>query len=188
VRKTRDDLKIQLLGKSAYADSKDPIPPNTFATIGVSVCNGDSGGPVFTTNSAVTGVVSHGASCESTTARRIFTQVAPYEDVLLRPAFAYVGQQPIFEAGDVSGAGGQSGEGGGAGDPGAETGAASNGAAGHGARDGSTDVQHGAPGKGGCTCRSTASSQRGMPSSLGIGAIALGAVLVLRRRSKDAFR
>src|SRR6188768_293393 len=98
VRKTRDDLKIQLLGKSLDVDSSDPIPPNTFATIGISVCDGDSGGPALTTKNAVTGVVSHGASCESKTARRIFTQVAPYEDVLLTPAFAYVGHAPILEA------------------------------------------------------------------------------------------
>ncbi|HEY0467582.1 MAG TPA: trypsin-like serine protease, partial [Polyangiaceae bacterium] len=103
VRKTRDDLKIQLLGKGAYGDSNDAIPPDTFATIGVSVCNGDSGGPAFTTKNAVTGVVSHGASCGSATARRIFTQVAPYEDGLLKPAFAYVGHDPILEAVDASG-------------------------------------------------------------------------------------
>ena len=181
-RKVRDDLKVQLLGKSAYVDSNDPIPPDTFATIGVSVCNGDSGGPVFTTKNAVTGVVSHGASCASTTARRIFTQVASYEDVLLKPAFRAAGYEPIREAGEASGAGGQSGEDTEVGEAGAEAGGVANGAAGQSATDG-PKLSPEPPEKGGCVCSSTATSQRGLPNAPGITAIALGALLVLRRRS-----
>lgn len=188
VRKTRDDLKIQLLGDSEYAQSNDSIPPNTFATIGASVCNGDSGGPVFTTKNAVTGIVSHGASCASTTARRIFTQVAPYEDVLLRPAFAYVGHDAIVEADEPSGTGGQIGEGGAAGQ--VNDGAAAGGATAEGGRTANDAAGNGnsvlrsPPGKGGCACSSTASTgRRGLPSALAV-ALALGAAFATRRRSK----
>jgi hypothetical protein len=189
VRKTRDDLKIKLLGKSSYADSSDPIPPDTFATVGVSVCNGDSGGPVFTTKNAVTGVVSHGSSCESKTARRIFTQVASYEDVLLRPAFEYVGHAPILEAGNESGAGGTAGEADAGAEPGeggapGDAGNIPSGTAGHGASD--TGANPASPEKGGCACRSTAVSQSGSPSALAACALALCAVVVLRRRLKKA--
>jgi len=185
VRKTRDDLKIQLLGASVYADSSDPIPANTFATIGASVCNGDSGGPIFTTKNAVTGVVSHGASCASTTARRIFTQVAPYEDMLLRPAFEYVGHEPIAEVTDPSDAGAQTGNGGSAGEAdagaaaGAEAGGASN-AAGRAA----TGTGHSPPGKGGCACSSSATTKGGLAHALAI-ALTLTAAFGLRRRSRS---
>lgn len=181
VRKTRDDLQIQLLGDSEYVDSNDPIPPNTFATIGASVCNGDSGGPIFTARNAVTGVVSHGASCASTTARRIFTQVAPYEAVLLRPAFEYVGHEPIAEVTDPTDTGSQPGSGGSAGasDGGteAEMGGASSAAAGRAA----TGTSLSPPGRGGCACSSIARSQSGFPHGVVI-ALAFGSVFGLRRR------
>lgn len=187
-RKTRDDLTIQLVGKSEYSNSNDPIPPNTFATIGVSVCNGDSGGPVFTTKNAVTGVVSHGSTCASTTAHRIFTQIAPYEDVLLRPAFEYAGHEPIAEASDPSDAGGQTGEAGSVGegvdggntsDASAGTGGAMTGASGYGG-----SPLRSPPGKGGCACSSTATSGPGdIPSALAI-AVAFGAAFGLRRRAR----
>jgi MYXO-CTERM domain-containing protein len=184
VRKTRDDLKIQLLGKSAYVDSSDSIPPNTFASVGVSVCNGDSGGPAFTSKNAVTGVVSHGASCESKTARHLFTQVAPYEDLLLRPAFAYVGHEPIVEARDASDAGGQTGEGGTAGAADAELGGASNGTAGHGASSGA-DALPEPPEKGGCACSSTAPSARTGSLDRGplLALLLFGAACARRRRA-----
>ncbi|MEI9936985.1 MAG: S1 family peptidase [Pseudomonadota bacterium] len=188
VRKTRDDLKIQLLGASVYSDSSDPIPPNTFGTTGVSVCNGDSGGPAFTTKNAVTGVVSHGASCDSTTARRIFTELAPYEDMLLKPAFAYAGHEPILEASDANGsagAGGESGESGAIGEAGAATGAATNGAAGHGASDGADDY-HEPPAKGGCACSSTASARSGSSDPKALLALMLFGVACVRRRRARA--
>jgi len=186
VRKTRDDLKIQLLGDSEYVDSNDPIPPNSFATVGASVCNGDSGGPIFTANNAVTGVVSHGASCASTTARRIFTQVAPYEDALLRPAFEYVGHEPIAEATEPSDAGPQSGEGGAAG-------ASHQGAAAAGAEMGGASAAAGRaaigtplspPGKGGCACSSTPARPSGLSHALAI-ALVLSSGFGFRRRSKS---
>jgi len=185
-RKTRDDLKIQLLGAGEYSDSKDPIPPNTFATIGVSVCNGDSGGPVFTTKNAVTGVVSHGSSCTSTTARRIFTQVAPYEDVLLRPAFEYAGHEPIVEASDPSAEGGQTGEGGapdGVAEGGSTGDAAGTGSAMSGA-SGRAPTLRSPPGKGGCACSSAATGHRSGISSAFVLALSLGVTLGLRRRSR----
>lgn len=181
VRKTRDDLKIQLLGQSDYADSKDPIPPDTFATIGASVCNGDSGGPVFTAQNAVTGVVSHGASCASETARRIFTQVAPYEDVLLRPAFAHVGHEPIAEAVEPNGAGGQAGEAGAADATDAGGASASGGVNTGGSAGRSTNALRSPPGKGGCACRSSVGSTGDSPGAFAF-AIGLGAAFGLRRR------
>jgi hypothetical protein len=185
VRKTRDDLKIQLLGKSEYADSKDPIPPDTFATVGVSVCNGDSGGPVFSDKNAVTGVVSHGSSCASATARRIFTQVAPYESAVLRPAFEYVGHEPIVEIVDSPGGAGQPGAGGAAGEgdggvTGGNAGSELGGAAGRAAL-------RSPPGKGGCACSSTANSSRSSSGAMLI-AIALGTMLELRRKLRTRGR
>jgi len=184
VRRARDDLVVQLLGQSVYANSSDPIPANTFATIGVSVCNGDSGGPAFTRNDAVTGVVSHGASCESPTARHLFTQVAPYEERLLRPAFDYVGQKPILETRDASGDGGQPGDelaSGGTGDGGASEDGAGVGAAGHGANAGAARVP--APQKGGCACSSSAAGSSGWFASLA-AVSALGVGRLRRRRAK----
>jgi MYXO-CTERM domain-containing protein len=84
------------------------VPPSEFA-VGVSICEGDSGGPALDTRGAVVGVVSSGgndvttmssnaaATCVGPTTVNLYTETAAFRDVILG-AFTAVGAIPVLVA------------------------------------------------------------------------------------------
>ncbi len=107
-RNSRSGLKIDQVGSSTLRPDGDPVPARTFLVKGAVGCIGDSGGPAFSEQNAVVGVFSQVVGpCLATTARDFFTQVAPFKDDLIMPAFAAANAEPIAE---VSGAAGAAGE------------------------------------------------------------------------------
>ncbi len=157
VRLAKDGLSISLVGTSKFRTDGDRIPPRTFLTSGPALCIGDSGGPALTTSGAVTGVYSQlVGTCDSPNARQYFTQVAPFVDEVILPAFELAGYEPISEEGATTSEGGAGGEGNAAG--GAENAGApvSSEGGGETANAGSPASHEPPPSKGGCTCSTTA--------------------------------
>jgi hypothetical protein len=189
----------------------DNIPPRTFVTDGPALCIGDSGGPAFSmASTAIIGVWSQVVGeCNDPTARNYFTEIAPFEDELITPAFAEAGTVPWLEGttgpggepiGGTPGTGGDGGaptaEGGA---PSAEGGASTTGGTGESggalasggtssggrsasgglAAGGSAGANGGLRKKGGCQCTLPGSSAPGENAWLGAPLFALG--LLLRR-------
>jgi hypothetical protein len=97
-RNTLRDQRIVQVGVSAFLEDGDPVPPRTFMTVGPSLCIGDSGGPALTENEAITAVWSQlVGACGDDDARNYFTQIAPFEDTIVRPAFEAAGYEPLLE-------------------------------------------------------------------------------------------
>lgn len=118
-RHTRSGLAISQIGSSQFRPMGDNIPPRTFVTEGPALCIGDSGGPAFSLASgAIIGVWSQVVGdCDASTSRNYFTEIAPFEDELITPAFAQAGALPWREGttgpgGGPIGGGGVGGEGG----------------------------------------------------------------------------
>jgi hypothetical protein len=97
-RNTRSGLRIDEVGESEFRENGDPVPPRTFSTLGPALCSGDSGGPAFTENEAITAVWSQVVGdCKADEARNYFTQIAPFENTIVRPAFEAAGYEPLLE-------------------------------------------------------------------------------------------
>lgn len=106
-RNTRSGVRIAEVGESEFLEEGDPVPPRTFLTLGSTLCAGDSGGPAFTENEAITAVWSQVVGdCKADSARNYFTQIAPFENTIVRPAFEAAGYEPLIEVETGSGGGG----------------------------------------------------------------------------------
>lgn len=107
VRHTRSGITISQVGLSEFRTDPDSIPPRTFLTLGPMLCIGDSGGPAFAESGAVTAVWSQVVGdCQSDSARNYFTQIAPFENDMVRPAFEAAGYEPLLEEVGMPGSGG----------------------------------------------------------------------------------
>jgi len=151
-RNERDDLTILGVGSPNSVVAGDPgVSPRTVTT-GEGSCHGDSGGPLFSQDTgAEIGVYSllSTNSCTGPDIRNVYTQVAPYED-MIRMALTSVGEEPIVEVTPVTGGGeggaaGQAGDSGTSGAPG-DAGAPAATTGGTGASGGSTGVGGGSSG------------------------------------------
>ena len=197
VRRAKDGLIVSKVGASQFRTDGDAIPPRTFLTLGPALCIGDSGGPALTADGAVTGVYSQlVGACSSPYARQYFTQVAPFADEVLTPAFELTGYQPIVESGGTGegGAGGDAGTIGepeGGGDEAGGGGGASSTAGGENSNAGTTDGTSTPPPpeKGGCRCATPATPRSGSVDRLAT-ALMLGVVgyAVSRRRRRSGER
>jgi MYXO-CTERM domain-containing protein len=150
-RNERDGLTILGVGSPNSVIKGDPnVAPRTLM-VGEGPCHGDSGGPLFSVaTGAEIGVYSllSTTSCEGPDVRNIFTQIAPYED-LIRMALSTVGEEPIVEVTPETGAGGEGGMTGQAGEPSVA----------------------GAPGDAGASPEPTGGSTGGLGGSGGSGAV-----------------
>jgi hypothetical protein len=159
-RNTLSGQRISQVGASVFLseDDANPVPPRTFMTLGPALCIGDSGGPALTENEAITAVWSQlVGECGDEGARNFFTQVAPFEDTIVRPAFEAAGHEPLLEV-EMGSGGAPTADAGAGGEPagsgasgGSETGAA-----------GSETGAGGAPTQGGA-----GSAEGGTPSTPG---------------------
>jgi hypothetical protein len=132
-RNTLSGQRISQVGVSVFLgeENADPVPPRTFMTLGPSLCIGDSGGPALTENEAITAVWSQlVGECGDEDARNFFTQIAPFEDTIVRPAFEAAGHEPLLEV-EMGSGGAPTADAGAGGEPagsgasgGSETGAA----------------------------------------------------------------
>ena len=204
IRRTRSGIPIAQVGPSSFRPVGDPIAPRTFLTNGSALCDGDSGGPAFSDADAVVGVFSQlVGNCTSSDAKNIYTQIAPFMQDIVLPAFQASGYEPWLEGnsepglygtggagtGGATSAGGASLTGGGpptGGSSSATGGATSASDATGGAplgTGGDTSVvaydQGPAPG-GTCACRASSVRYRGWGAALFAAAVVLG--LARRRR------
>jgi len=114
-RYRREDVRIAQVGVSEFRPEGGGTAPRTFMTEGPLLCAGDSGGPAFSETGALIGVFSRVVGdCQARMARDTFTEVAPFANDVILPAFEAVGATPIFEE-TPGGEGGAGGEGAGAG-------------------------------------------------------------------------
>lgn len=207
VRHTRSGITIAEVGSSQLRPNGDPIPPRTFMTVGPLLCDGDSGGPAFSDNDAVIGVFSQyvGNSCSDSNATNYFTELAPFTNDIVLPAFAAAGAVPwlesnsepgLYGAGGATTATGGNANGAGGGSNAAGGTATTGGTSSTGGQDGSGGVSTGgasaatggdtsaaiiydqAPANGGsCACRTTGITSRGFTVF-----VAAFGLLGLRRR------
>jgi hypothetical protein len=96
-RHRRDDVKVLDVGESEYSGAASSLVDRTFA-LGPGACKGDSGGPALAESGAVVGVFSLAGSddCAVTTTQNVYTQLAPFRDLILE-AFDAAGGEPWFE-------------------------------------------------------------------------------------------
>lgn len=110
-RVERDDLSILGVGSPNSVIRGDPgVAPRTVM-IGEGPCHGDSGGPLLSEDTgADLGVCSvlTTSTCEGPDVRNVYTQIAPYED-LIRMALGTVGEEPLVEATPETGEAGEGG-------------------------------------------------------------------------------
>lgn len=96
-RHFRSKVRIVDVGTDDRGGDGGFAPPRTFAT-GRATCPGDSGGPALAENAPgapIAGLYSIVAGdCTTEGARNIFTQVAPFRELILE-AFAYAGHEPL---------------------------------------------------------------------------------------------
>lgn len=107
-RQQRGSVRVTRVGPD---DSSPELTPSEFA-FDESICVGDSGGPVFSSQTnAVVGVVSRGGngrsqatslSASCTKAVNLATKLAPFKDLVAR-AFARAGSEPVREVRDSDG-------------------------------------------------------------------------------------
>ena len=104
VRQQRGGIPILAIGPATDAAGYGVAPDEL--EIGESICEGDSGGPLLDAAGAIVGVASRGgngvndasvmdpaATCVGANAVNIYTETAPFRDVILG-AFAAVGAAP----------------------------------------------------------------------------------------------
>ncbi len=95
-RHLRSGVRIIDVGSDDQGGDGGFAPSRTFAT-GRSTCPGDSGGPALaerTPGAPIAGIYSIVAGdCTADSARNIFTQVAPFRELILE-AFEHVGHEP----------------------------------------------------------------------------------------------
>jgi hypothetical protein len=99
-RHTRDDLEVQAVGPSEPEDVTD-TPARAIAERGAVGCVGDSGAPLYATDTgAVLGVYSllEGSSCTSGDGLNLFAHVPVYVS-LMADAFDAAGSEPLPEEG-----------------------------------------------------------------------------------------
>lgn len=196
VRHTLSGLTIAEVGTSQFRPVGDPIPPRTFLTVGPALCIGDSGGPALSDNNAIIGVFSEFDSvCTAPNAKDFYTQVAPYMNDIVLPAFAAAGYEPWLEGNSepgLYGTGGSTSAGGDSSNGGTSAVSAAGGAGGVSIALGGAPAETGGdtsgvqvydqapPSGGNCACRTTGSGRRGLAVLL-----AASAMLGLRRRWRD---
>jgi hypothetical protein len=182
-RLSHGGLVISMVGTSSFRPNGDAVPARTFVTEGPAGCEGDSGGPAFSDRHEVLGVFSSFVgSCTDTSTRNFFSEVAPFYDELLEPAFAAADAEPrILDTGEAGAANAGSAET----DAGAvEPDAGSAGAPGQATQDGgagSAPDYHLQTTSGGCKCRMGAG---GASATDSLSALAAFAFLLWRGRSR----
>jgi MYXO-CTERM domain-containing protein len=162
-RHTRSGLTIAQVGPSPFRPVADPIPPRTFLTQGPALCVVDSGGPALSDNGAVVGTFSIDVGdCHSADAKNVYTQVAPYLDDVVLPAFEAAGYDPWLEGNSEPGLYGLGGTGNSGGDAatGGDT-AAPN------ASGGSANAQTGGASTGGAPTGGVPAATGGVPNATG---------------------
>ncbi|MEI9951028.1 MAG: trypsin-like serine protease [Pseudomonadota bacterium] len=203
-RNTRSGIPISQVGTSVFRAEGDAVPARTFAVEGAVACHGDSGGPAISEQNAVVGVFSQVVGpCFASTARDFFTQVAPFKNDLVLPAFAAANAEPVLEVGATGAAGapnvlpdaGSSSAGAADGAAGAGDGVAGAGDGVAGAPDSvpgagspgaSDEPSYGGPRQaGGCKCQ-LGSAQPGLLDPEALFTLMLCGVLYARRRQTSA--
>jgi|GEM_PF-2893826 len=115
-RHTRSGIPVSKVGSSIFRPVGDGVPPRTFTTDGPGGCYVDSGGPALSEHDAVIGVFSQFVGdCLSPTTVNYFTEVAPFRDDVILPAFKASGYEPWLEGNSepgLYGTGGGAGTGG----------------------------------------------------------------------------
>jgi Trypsin len=182
-RLSHSGLVISMVGTSSFRPNGDAVPARTFVTEGPAGCEGDSGGPAFSDRNEVLGVFSSFVgTCTDAATRNFYSEVAPFYEELLQPAFAAANAQPlILDAGEAGAGNAASADtDAGAVDPDAgSAGAPSEGTLDGGA--GSAPDYHLQDTSGGCKCRMGAGGAHA-PDSL--SALAAFGLLVWRGRSR----
>lgn len=117
VKYSRGGLLVARVGTSSYRPVGDDIPPRTFTIEQPVECPGDSGGPAFSEDTnAVVGVFSQfTGTCTSPNTTDYYTEVAPFRDDVIIPAFTQAGYEPWLETNTepgLYGSGGTNGSGG----------------------------------------------------------------------------
>ncbi|HWA76018.1 MAG TPA: trypsin-like serine protease [Polyangiaceae bacterium] len=98
IRHTRSGLVVSMVGPSPFQTEPDMIPPRTFSTEGPALCIGDSGGPAFADQTVLTGIWSQVVGdCTAAGARNYFTDIGPFANDLILPAFKTAGADPWYE-------------------------------------------------------------------------------------------
>ena len=181
-RHTRSGLPISQVGASTFRPVADPVPARTFVIEGAVACHGDSGGPAFSEKNAVVGVFSQVVGpCFASTARDFFTQVAPFKDDLILPAFAAANAEPVIEETGAAGAPSDSPDAGPsvAGEPGSTP------SAGAASVDGGPD--YGGPRQaGGCKCHLSRARAGLLDPQPVLALMLFGVACARRRRSRSA--
>jgi len=180
-RVTRSGIKISKVGSSVFRPEGDKIPARTFEVEGAVACHGDSGGPALSDQNAVVGVFSQVVGpCFATTAKDFYTQVGPYKDDFILPAFAAANAEPILETGGPTGEAGASGE-----DPdaGSVAGGPSTMPSAGGAGVPEEDPTYGGPRQaGGCRCHMSGSRAGLLEPEALLGLLMFGVALGRRRQ------
>ena len=175
LRLSRSDVQVLEVGASEFRPEGGATPPRTFA-IGQSACQGDSGGPALTDQNAIAGIFSviQGGDCRARDVRNVYTQVAPYED-LVREGFQRAGAEVWLEGEPAPSAGGAGG-------------ASASSVAGNGPRAGAETVGGEAERAGrtddtGCKC--AAAPRSPYPDAALLTQLAVLATVCCRRRRRD---
>ena len=112
IRHTRSGVPIAKVGPSPLRPTGDAIPPRTFQSQGAGLCLGDSGGPALSDSGAVIGVFSeYAGSCTAPDSVETHTQIAPFIDAIVLPAFQAAGYEPWLEGNSEPGLYGTGGAG-----------------------------------------------------------------------------
>jgi len=181
-RITRSGVPISMVGASNLRPTGDPVPARTFVVEGAVACHGDSGGPALSEQNAVVGVFSQVVGpCFASTARDFYTQVAPFKDELVLPAFAAANAEPVLEVGGASGAPGE------APDAGSNLAGAPSATATAGAAGAADDPNYGGPRQaGGCKCHMGSPSAGALASEPLLALVLCGVAHARRRRRRLA--
>jgi MYXO-CTERM domain-containing protein len=177
-RESRNGVPISQVGTSIFRPVGDPVPARTFVIEGAVACHGDSGGPAFSQQNAVVGVFSQVVGpCFANSARDFFTQVAPFKDDVILPAFAAANAEPIVEA--VASAGAPSVEP----DAGPNVAGAPSSLPSAGAASVEEDPAYGGPRhSGGCKCHLSSASAGSLDPQALFGLMLFGAACARRRQ------
>jgi MYXO-CTERM domain-containing protein len=179
-RITRSDVPISQVGTSSFRPDGDRVPARTFVVEGAVACHGDSGGPAMSEQNAVVGVFSQVVGpCLASTARDVFTQVAPFKNDLILPAFAAAEAQPIVEARGAAGAPSEEP------DAGPSVAGAPSSLPGAGSASVEEEPTYGGPRQaGGCKCHLGGGRAGGVELEALLGLLVLGVACARRRRSQ----